>query len=173
MEEQSSKQPLYVTSEDAARLHRLLDAKEHGAEQHPLHALVDALGRAVVVPGSDLPGYVVTMNSRVRLKDLDTGTVGEYTLVYPGGADIGQGKMSVLAPVGAALLGRQELDTVTCRVPAGRKRFRIEQVLYQPEAVATASRRSPRRAGRYDTPSAIARVLQTERPRLTRGKLEA
>ena len=86
-----------------------------------------------------VPPHVVTLGSRVRLRDLDTGDVGEYTLVLPGRADFRAGRVSVLAPVGTALLGQQEDDVVEWVVPAGRKRFRIEAVMYQPERAGDLS----------------------------------
>lgn len=136
-----NEQSIYITDEDASRLRHLLETRGDVVEEDQQHLqdLAGKLRRGDVMPGSEIPAYVITMRSQVCLKDLDTGTAGEYTLTYPGGADIGQGKVSVLAPVGTALLGRQELDVLVCRVPAGTRRFRIEQVLYQPEAVATAS----------------------------------
>ncbi len=79
----------------------------------------------------DIAFPFVSMNSRVRLKDFDTATVGEYMLVYPGEADFQRGKLPVLAPVGSALIGQQELDIVEWTAPGGRKRYRIEEILYQ------------------------------------------
>lgn len=128
-------QTIFITDDDMLRLRRLLETKGklEGQDKQHLRDLKSELDRADVVPVGDIPPYVVTMHSRFRLKDLDTGTVGEYTLVFPGEADIRQGKLSVLAPIGTALLGYQELDTVEWTVPAGRKRLRIEKILYQPE----------------------------------------
>jgi regulator of nucleoside diphosphate kinase len=126
---------LYITEPDRAALSRLIASRQPSHQD--VKALVDLKGeleRAVVVPPEAVPPSVVTLNSRVRLRDLDTGQKGEYTLVLPGGADFREGRVSVLAPVGTALLGQQEGDVVEWIVPAGRKRFRIEAVLYQPEA---------------------------------------
>ena len=72
------------------------------------------------------------MNSTVRLRDLETGEEETYTLVYPDEADIGENKLSVLAPVGTALLGYRAGDVVEWPVPAGVRRFRIEEVVSQP-----------------------------------------
>ena len=129
-------QPIYITDDDLLRLRSLLASKGklEGRDKHSLNDLKKELDRAIVVSAEEIPSYVLTMHSRFRLKDLDTGDVAEYTLVYPGEASINQGKISVLAPIGMALLGYQELDTVEWQVPVGLKRFRIEQILYQPEA---------------------------------------
>jgi regulator of nucleoside diphosphate kinase len=127
---------IFITDNDLLRLRRLIETKGklEGRDKQYLTDLKNELDKAVVLPTGEVPPYVVTMDSRFRLKDLDTGAVAEYTLVYPGKADISQGRLSVLAPIGTALLGYQELDTVEWHVPAGLKRFRIEQILYQPEA---------------------------------------
>ena len=81
-----------------------------------------------------MPHDVVTMNSRVQLVDLDTGEAMTYTLVFPDDADLRQGKISVLAPIGTAMLGYRVGDTFEWRVPAGLRRLKIEAILYQPEA---------------------------------------
>ena len=65
---------------------------------------------------------------------LDDDSRMEVTLVFPADADIDAGKLSVLSPVGTALLGYAEGDTVEWEVPAGKRRIRIEKILYQPEA---------------------------------------
>lgn len=126
---------LYVTESDRATLFRLITSRQPANQD--VKSLVDLKGeleRAVVVRPEEVPASVVTLGSCVRLRDLDSGERGEYTLVLPGRADFRQGFVSVLAPVGTALLGQQEGDVVEWVVPAGRKRFRIEAVLYQPEA---------------------------------------
>ncbi len=96
--------------------------------------LIVGLSESVVVESSAVPPSVVTLNSRVRIRTFGTDTVQELTLVVPGSADHRAGRVSVLAPIGSALLGRRAGDVVECEVPAGRVRFRIEAVLYQPEA---------------------------------------
>lgn len=130
--------PIYITDDDLRRLRRLLQAPGilEGRDTHYLEDLLRELNRAVVVPASEIPFYVITMRSRFHLKDLDTGQVSAYTLVFPDEAPLFRGYLSVLAPMGTALLGQKELDTVTWHVPAGRKRVRVERVLYQPEAAA-------------------------------------
>jgi regulator of nucleoside diphosphate kinase len=81
-----------------------------------------------------IPGHVVTMNSTVRLKDLESGEEGSYTIAFPSDADVTKGTVSVLAPIGTAVLGSQVGDAVEWNVPGGRKRWRVQEVLYQPEA---------------------------------------
>ena len=126
---------LYITEADRDVLVRLLSSRQPA--HHDVKALVDLkveLDRAVVVAPGEVPADVVTMDSVVRLTDLDDGTQGEFTLVFPGSADFRRGRLSVLAPVGTALLGQREGDVVAWVVPVGRKRFRIDAVVYQPES---------------------------------------
>jgi len=74
------------------------------------------------------------MNSRVHLVDLDTQEEMVYTLVFPQDAEISQSKISVLAPIGTAMLGYRVGDTFTWQVPDGVRRLQVKKVLYQPEA---------------------------------------
>ncbi|HSV27617.1 MAG TPA: nucleoside diphosphate kinase regulator, partial [Sedimentisphaerales bacterium] len=92
------------------------------------------LKRAKVVPSTKIPSNVVTMNSKVLLRDMNTLETTEYTLVFPKDANIEAGAISVLAPIGTAILGYREGDSVEWAVPAGVRRIQIEKVLYQPEA---------------------------------------
>jgi regulator of nucleoside diphosphate kinase len=74
------------------------------------------------------------MDSRVSLTDVETNEEQTYTIVFPSGANLEQRKISVLAPIGTALLGYRVGDTVEWDVPGGVRRLRINEVLYQPEA---------------------------------------
>ncbi len=77
---------------------------------------------------------IVTMNSRVLLKELQSGREIEITLTYPQDADAREQKVSVFSPIGVALLGCQEGDITSWRVPSRIGRFKVERVVYQPEA---------------------------------------
>lgn len=74
------------------------------------------------------------MRSTVRLKDLESGKEMIYSLVFPDEADVEQGRISVLAPVGTAMIGYRGGDTIEWEVPSGLRRLKVEEVLYQPEA---------------------------------------
>lgn len=127
---------IYVTELDRQRLMKLLeDARftEYRGSVY-LEKLQGEIARAIVVEPKAVPPDVVTMNSRVSLRDLDTYEVETYTVVYPEEADIQEGKLSILAPIGTALLGYRVGQEVVWEVPSGTRRLRIEQVLYQPEA---------------------------------------
>ena len=127
---------IFITEEDRARLDALIRrALGHHAHQTAyLAALAGELRRARVVPRAQMPEDVVTMNATVRVRDLETGEEDTYTLVYPHEADIEANKLSVLAPVGTALLGYRAGDVVEWPVPAGVARLRIEEVAPRPRA---------------------------------------
>lgn len=96
--------------------------------------LLKELRVAKRIPQDKISKNIVTMNSRVLLKELKSGREAEITIVYPQDADIRMKKVSLFSPIGVALLGCREGDTASWRVPAGIGRFKVEKVLYQPEA---------------------------------------
>jgi regulator of nucleoside diphosphate kinase len=106
--------------------------KDHSRED--LEDLVGELARAKVVSSKKVPPDVVTMNSKVVLRDVDTSEEMTYSLVFPKDADVDVGAISILAPVGTAILGYSEGDVIEWPVPSGIRRIRIEKILYQPEA---------------------------------------
>ncbi len=127
---------IFVTQFDKDRLEELIEVAEsfgHDKRRH-LEGLLGELERAQIVPSQNVPSKVVTMNSRVLLRDIDTFEEMIFTLVFPKDADIQSGLISVLAPVGTAILGYREGDVVEWPVPSGVKRISIEKILYQPEA---------------------------------------
>lgn len=125
---------IIVSSQDLERLTSLLDTLSD-AQREAAAGLEQELARAEVVPPTKVPQDVVTMNSRLVYEDVESGTRTEAVLVYPHEADPSKGRLSILAPVGSALLGLrvgQEIDWV---VPSGRKRrIRVAELLYQPQA---------------------------------------
>lgn len=125
-----------VTEHDALRLRTLIAglSARRGADRRALEPLRRELDRAEIVPPTHVDPRVVTLQSRVRLRDEGTGETLVYTLVHPESADLESGHLSVLAPIGTAILGYREGDIVAWDVPAGTRRFRIEKVLFQPEA---------------------------------------
>ena len=133
---------LYITENDKKRLEELAGvAKEFGSHvRKDLESLVKELERAVIVAPQNVPPDVVTMNSKVALLDLDTSERMEYVLAFPKDANIGNGSISVLAPIGTAILGYAKGDVVEWPVPSGKRRIRIEDILYQPEAAGDFTR---------------------------------
>lgn len=129
-----------LTAEDHERLQKLLDSNlaRLVVDTARIDELQAELDRAQIAPERDVPVDVVIMNSTVTLRDLETHEVETYTLVYPDRADIANHKLSVLAPIGTAILGYRVGDEVRWRVPMGWRRFRVEQVNQQPEPAAVA-----------------------------------
>ena len=127
---------IFITKFDKQRLDELLAvAMEFDAKKREdLTGLSSELARAKLVAPEKVPADVVTMNSKVLLRDVSNGEEVTYTLVFPKNANIDRGAISVLAPVGTAILGYREGDQVTWKVPSGERTLEIEKVLYQPEA---------------------------------------
>lgn len=127
---------IYITDFDLTRLKDVVKAGLNAKvrDRDHLESLENELDRAHVVDPSAIPHDVVTMNSQVRIEDVDTGMENIYTLVFPSDASIAEKKISILAPIGTALLGCRAGATVDWPVPAGNRTVRIKEVLYQPEA---------------------------------------
>lgn len=123
---------IYISAYDKKRLMKLISRNTPG--NNSLKELSKELDRAQVVEPEDMPGNVITMNSRVRLKDIDSGEEMEYTLVFPEDADFKQKRISILAPVGTALIGYSVGDIIEWQVPKGIRKLQVEELLYQPEA---------------------------------------
>lgn len=129
----STKPKIVISSLDADRLDSLLESLPSDAFPGKAELLAE-LERAEVVEPQAIPPTVVTMNSTVRFKVLSTSQEFEMTLVYPKDVD-GSGKtISILAPVGSALLGLSQGDEIEWPKPGGGVlQVRIESVIYQPE----------------------------------------
>ncbi len=134
-----SEREIFITEFDRTRLQELIGVVEtfgdrKRTELSHLIDLQEELDRATIVSSEKVPADTVTMNSRVLLRDIDTLAEMTYTLVFPRDADISKGNLSILAPVGTAILGYREGDVIEWEVPAGKRRLIIVKVLYQPEA---------------------------------------
>lgn len=124
---------IVLTSNDVQRLEAMLESAQF--RDHPGAASLHAeLERAQVVPPSELPRDVVSMNSTAECVEEASGRTHALTLVYPREADAAQGRISVLAPVGAALLGMKVGQSIDWPAPGGTLRLRVTAVRYQPEA---------------------------------------
>ena len=127
---------IFITTTDAERLRNLIqDMKNpNDHERIYLKLLTEELLRAEVVEPLKIPRDIVTMNSLVKFRDMETREVYMYSIVYPANSDFEKGRISVLAPIGMALLGYRVGDVVEWPVPAGMRRLKVEEVLFQPEA---------------------------------------
>lgn len=121
---QAMRQPLdtaaiHVSEHDLARLHAVIEHYGAGRDAAAADQLAAELDRAVVVPAGAVPPDLVTMHSRVVFED-ETGKRREVELVFPWEADPSRGRVSVLAPVGSALLGLSAGQTIDWPLPGGR-----------------------------------------------------
>jgi regulator of nucleoside diphosphate kinase len=121
---------IMVSRQDAARLRALL-ASQQVQRLHDLEhvaQLESELERASIVERHALPDDRVALHSTVQVRDLDSGVRRVYTLVLPSQADVTRGSISILAPLGTALLGYRAGDEVEWRMPGGPVRLTIEEV---------------------------------------------
>ncbi|MDL1909112.1 nucleoside diphosphate kinase regulator [Chloroflexi bacterium CFX6] len=127
---------IHITELDRQRLIDLIMDAQSGEYRGSvyLEKLRGELSRARIVPPQEIPGDVITMNSKVALRDMDSGEEETYTLVYPENANMAEGKVSILAPIGTAMLGYRVGDMFEWEVPAGKRRLKVERILYQPES---------------------------------------
>jgi len=131
-----SNRVIYMTGYDKDRLTRLIEDIQDSDSQDKnyLTALQEELDHAKVVSSSDIPKDVITMNSQVCLVDQSTQKEEVFTLVFPQDADISQGRISVLAPIGTAMLGYRVGQVFQWKVPVGERTLKVKEILYQPEA---------------------------------------
>lgn len=135
MKMNSASRRIYITDFDLQRLEGLIEtAAGSSRDSRNIEQLEQELLKAEVVDPAGIPPDVVTMNSKVCLKDLVTDEELEYTLVFPGDANLEAGKISILAPVGTAMFGYRSGDSISWTVPGGIRMLKIMKVLYQPEA---------------------------------------
>lgn len=124
---------IIVADADMERLTRIVRAFRHSLfkDQQQLDLHDQVLSEAEVRPSTRVPKDVIRMNSRVRVFDFETRSRGLYTLAFPEEANISRGLLSILAPLGIALLGRRRGDVIEAHVPGGSRRLRVEGVRRQ------------------------------------------
>jgi len=127
---------IYITKTDVDKLWLLI--QEAGYSEYRgspyLKMLSGELKRAKVVDPHEIPPDVITLNSTTVLHDLETGEEMTFTLVFPEFANVSQGKISILAPIGTAMLGCEVGDVFEWDTPGGKRSIRVIQVIFQPEA---------------------------------------
>lgn len=126
---------IFITQPDMYRLQQLVGNPFPLADTS-VEALGHELERAIVVAPEKISRKVVTMNSRVRIHDLDRGSELVVTVVFPFESNAELRRMSVLAPLGTALLGSRVNETVSFEAPGGPRRVKIVGIEYQPESAA-------------------------------------
>jgi regulator of nucleoside diphosphate kinase len=132
---------IQITQTDYNKLQKLLREFPMTGPQDKScrEALRQELERADIIPSDEISPDVVTLNSRVRLRDLDEDETMEFTIVLPEEADAQSGRISILAPLGTAMLGYRAGDDFEWNVPGGHCRFHVEEVLFQPETANRAA----------------------------------
>ena len=129
-----------ISAIDYDRLAWIATAGVNGQRYTVAEMLADELDRAMIAaPGAIRPD-IVTMHSQVEYRDEATGDVRRATLVYPGEEDSDAGRISVLTPVGAALIGLSEGQSMEWQGPTGgRRKITVQRVRFQPERMAGLS----------------------------------
>ena len=125
---------IYITNIDRDRIKKILEkmSENSQAPDKSVDKLEGELSRAVVVDSQQVPRDVITMNSKALLQLNDENI--EVSLVYPDDADLSAMKLSIFSPIGTAILGYKEGNTVDWEVPSGTSKIHIKKILYQPEA---------------------------------------
>ena len=127
---------IIVTARDHAELSSVIavTSKVSHRVKWELRLLENELKRARIVAPEQVPPDVITMNSRAELLDLESGERMEFTLVFPADENVNDGKISVLAPLGTAMLGYRAGDEFVWHVPHGLRRLKVTKLQFQPEA---------------------------------------
>ncbi len=125
-----------ITEADLNKLRKTIVDAMRGEYRNSvyLRELEKELDRAEIVPSREIGKNVITMNSKAQFKDLESGDVFELTLVYPEDSHEGEDVVSILAPIGTAMLGYQVGDEFSWQTPGGSARLKVEKILYQPES---------------------------------------
>lgn len=126
---------IFITQNDLNHLNQAIQEAENSGYRHSIHItqLKKELERAEIVAPQEIPEGVITMKSTAVLLDIDKGERLQLTLCYPQDSR-SEGKVSVLAPIGTAMLGYKVEDVIEWDTPDGKVNLLVEQVLYQPEA---------------------------------------
>ncbi len=132
---------ILATQDDLWQLAQLIECAlrfQPLSHQH-LAELKEELNTARVVAQEEMPSDVVTLNSEVRVRDLDSGHEGVYKIVFPRDAHASDNRISVLAPVVTALLGRRAGETLELNTPTGKKQLKVKEVIRQAKAASQAA----------------------------------
>lgn len=123
---------IYITKNDYESLIKLLKEKR----PHDIYdeTLLSELKKGKIVDSKEIPDDVITMNSKVNFTDVESDSNFTYWLVFPKDSNPDKNKISILSPIGTALLGYRCGDVISLEVPTGQKKLRVEKIIYQPEA---------------------------------------
>jgi regulator of nucleoside diphosphate kinase len=124
---------IYLTETDYQRLHQVVQLQRQTSRPQVSEALSKELKRARIMPSTEIPSDVITMNSVVQIKEIKSATEMEIKIVYPKEANLRR-KVSILAPLGTAILGCRVGDEVDWQVLDNLLTYKVEKIIYQPEA---------------------------------------
>lgn len=133
MEKKIVEKKLVLLDSDVSRLRQL--CKTYGNHQY-CRTLIEEIGKADIVDRTELPEDVVIMYSEVEIYDIEDKESSRYVLVYPWEADADSCKISILAPIGTAIIGYREGDEIMWKVPGGTRNLRIASVTQPSEDVS-------------------------------------
>lgn len=131
--------PIYISRDDHSKLRLLLATALHSNASAALRKLGEELDRAVVIDPAAFPADVVTMDSAVEFEDLGTHEVEEYTITFPERADVERKRISILAPIGTALIGCRVGDIVRWATPGGIRQLKVRRVIVPASDSATST----------------------------------
>lgn len=134
--------PIYISRDDHTKLRLLLATALHSNASAALQKLRAELDRAAIIDPAAFPDDVVTMESTVKFEDLGTSEIEEYTITFPDRADIERKRISILAPIGTALIGCRVGDLVKWSTPGGIRQLKVRSVS-QPATSAAPVGASP------------------------------
>lgn len=131
-----AKRTVHITKFDMDRLLELIEGVRSSPKFNKVNIdlLEKELYRGVLVDPQNIPNDVITMNSTVSITDTESGEKMTYALVFPSAANISENKLSILAPLGIALIGYRKGDIIEWPVPSGTRKLKVDEIIYQPEA---------------------------------------
>lgn len=131
--------PIYITREDNSKLRLLLAAALYSNANGALKNLRSELDRAFIIDTDGAPAGVVTMESQVEFEDLATNEVEDYTITFPDRANVDEKRLSILSPIGTALIGCRQGDIVKWATPGGIRELKIRRVTAPTHTTVTPS----------------------------------
>ncbi len=129
-----AQQGIILSKEDYEILSRFVKSNSGGISNNGLRKLATELQSAQIVEQEKLPDHTVRMRSKVKIMIEGDNKEMKLQLVLPSEADIKQNKISVFAPLGSALIGYRQGDTIAWEVPGGTKVFKILEVNNETES---------------------------------------
>lgn len=120
--------PIYISHDDNSKLRVFLATALYSDANGALRQLREELDRAMIIDPAEFPADVVMMDSTVTFEDLASGEIEEYTITFPDRADFERKRISILAPIGTALIGCRVGDVVKWSTPGGVRQLKVRHV---------------------------------------------